>query len=314
MTIVSDFERGHTFEIMLSEALIGKAPEHFNWAAYYRTFQREVVTPRQLATHIYKGHAFTPVWSEARKESNFISAGHIAFDFDAGDETSSLDYLMSVGSFAWLFASFAYSTPSSTDESPRSRGVFVLEYPIYDPAEYRRAYQAVAWKLATNGSQCDPACKDPLRLYYGSPKCRVVPNWSVLGHAALETVMEEHKAVTKTPVRIARREGLQRVARPSAGLQEAKLSQLYDFVRLAPQNEGHNALLKQARLAGGFIATGSLNEDEAFRALLDGAMARSWSSETDRASYENTIRDGFVYGRSQPLYFEQAASIVGLLR
>jgi hypothetical protein len=136
----------------------------------------------------------------------------------------------------------------------------------------------------------------------------------VLGKAALDWVVEEYKASAKPPVRVARREGLQRVERPDAGLQEAKLYQLFETVRLAPQNGGHDTLLKQARLAGGFIATGSLDEGEAFRNLLDGAMARPWSSEADRPSYESTIRDGFAYGRSQPLYFDQAASIVGLLR
>lgn len=60
------------------------------------------------------------------------------------------------------------------------RVVYVLEYPIHSAAEYREAYQAVAWWMLGDGAMTDPACKDPLRLYYGSPRGDVRPNWSVL--------------------------------------------------------------------------------------------------------------------------------------
>jgi hypothetical protein len=52
-----DFENGHRFEVMTSTALIGKAPKGFNWAAYYATFEPgALMTPRELAVHIWRGY------------------------------------------------------------------------------------------------------------------------------------------------------------------------------------------------------------------------------------------------------------------
>jgi hypothetical protein len=310
----TDFEREHQIQVMVSTALKGKAPDSWSkvqWKRFYSTFRAATLSPRGLAAHIYHGYSFTPVWREARREENFISGGHIAFDFDAGDESSSLPYLMRSSTFAWLFASFAYATPSSTPEAPRSRVVFVLEYPIYDPAEYREAYAAVAWKMAADGSTCDPACKDPLRLYYGSPKCDMVPNWSVLGKAALDWVVEEYRdahppALVAPSLRVV-------VEDPSDIMQQVKIRQMTDKIRMAAANEGHNTLLKQARLAGGFIASNSLSEHDVFCALVDAYMMRPGATPADLKSVEQTVRDGINYGMRLPVHFEAAQSVGGIL-
>ena len=295
-----DFENGHKFEVMTSTKLIGKARKGFNWAAYYSTFEKSLMTPRELAVHIWRGYAFTPVWATARREENFVSAGHIAFDFDAGDVTSGLDYLMRDGTFAWMFASFGYSTPSSTPEAPRSRLVFVLEYPIYKPQEYRDVYQAVAWYMALDGSHTDPACKDPLRLYYGNKDCTVKTNWSVLGQEAIRTVLAEYRVANP----IAEHKPVPFVApvTPTAGMQNGKLRQLGEKVKTAPINEGHATLLKMARLAGGYVASNSLNEADAINELTRAAMTRP---DPDEKEIDRVIRDGIANGKAQPVHFEQ---------
>lgn len=301
-----DFEHDHRFEVMTSTALRGKAPAQFNWSAYYKTFERQIMTPRALAIHIYNGFAFTPVWHTARKEDNFISAGHLAFDFDTSDRASALDSLMAVGTFAWLFASFGYTTPSHTAEAPRSRLVFVLEYPIYDAAEYRTAYQAIAWKIAQDGGRCDPACKDPLRLYYGSPQCTVLPNWSVLATAALRLALDEYKAAH--PIVTAKPVLRQRVERPSDNAKAAKIDQIAQMVARAPQGERHNELLRKAHLLGGYVAGAGISEHDAITALM-GATS-GWGDDQER---ERIIRDGLNSGQARPVYFEEAASVGGML-
>ena len=158
------FKDDYRLDVMTSTALVNKAPARFDWAHYYSTFQKQTISPRALAISVWRGYGFTPVWMAARREENFVSAGHLAFDFDAGDESSSLEYIRREGTFVWMFASFGYTTASHTDAAPRCRVVFVLEYPITTPAEYRRVYQAVAWYIGIDGSSTDPACKDPLRL------------------------------------------------------------------------------------------------------------------------------------------------------
>ena len=310
MSLPLDFETDFKFEIMTSKALVGKAPAHFNWSRFYRTFQREWLTPRQLAEHVWRGYAFTPVWEQARREENFVSAGHMAFDFDAGDESSGLDALMRDGSFAWMFAAFAYSTPSSTPAAPRSRVVYVLEYPIHSAAEYREAYQAVAWWMLGDGAMTDPACKDPLRLYYGSPRGDVRPNWSVLGKTALDHVTAEYRAAH--PPAAAPREVAYVPVAPDEKRVNSKLAQLGNRVRNAPQNEGHNTLLKTARLAGGYIASNALDEAAVVAELVHAAMSRPWAD--DEAEIRRVIADGIDNGKTQPLQFTAAPGLMGMFR
>lgn len=306
-----NFENEFQFEVMASTALVGKAPAGFDWARYYRTFRRQVMTPRELAVHVWRGYAFTPVWEGSRREECFVSAQHLAFDFDKGDETSSLDFLMRDGSFAWMFASFGYSTPSSTPEAPRSRLVFVLEFPIFDAAEYRAVYQAVAWWLAGDGALTDPACKDPLRLYYGSPDCAVATNWSVLGQQALAVLLDQyheaHPAVTAPvfkPTAVP--------VDPTPERVNSKLAQLGRRVRNAPQNEGHTTLLKTARLAGGYIAGGGLSEVDVIAELTAAARSRPWAD--DEGEIERVIRDGIANGKGEPLRFTAPQSLMGVFR
>ncbi len=307
-----NFENEFRFEVMGSSALVGKAPAKFDWARYYRTFRRQVMSPRELAVHVWRGYAFTPVWEGSRREECFVSAQHLAFDFDKGDETSSLDFLMREGSFAWMFASFGYATPSSTPEAPRSRLVFVLERPIFDAGAYRAAYMAVAWWLAGDGALTDPACKDPLRLYYGSPRGVVKTNWSVLGAATLDYVQDEYRQAfpprraLQTPLRVVDHA-------PAGGLVEWKRRRILDAVRGAPAGERHGTLLKRAREAGGYVASGVFDEGEIateleMAAAALGEVRPGWKEEAERI-----IQDGLRYGKAKPLHFEKADSLRELL-
>lgn len=307
------FENEYKLQIMGSTALQGKAPATWkagDWARFHRSFTPMTLTPREMAIHVWHGHAFTPVFTEGRKEEYFKWAYHIALDFDTGDETSALPFLMErPGTFAWLFASFGYSTPSSTEEHPRSRVVFVLDFPILSPDEYRAAYAAVAWRMAEEGSATDPACKDPLRLYYGSPKCKVAANWSVLSSPALAVLMDEYREahppqVHHAPPRVA--------VEPDAKRIQHKLAQIGERVRLAPQNEGHTTLLRMARLGGGYVASGALDETAVINELSAAALARPWAD--DPAEIERVILDGIAHGKGAPLQFTAAPSLMGMLR
>jgi hypothetical protein len=298
---VTDFENQHRIDVMTSTALINKAPKVFNWGAFYKTFRRQTMSPRDLAIHVWRGYSFTPVWKDNRRECDYVTAYHLAFDFDAEDETSSLPYLMQPGKFAWMFASFGYTTSSHTADAPRARVVFVLEYPIDSPQEYREVYQAVAWMISGDGSYTDPACKDPLRLYYGSKGCGVAPNWSVLGKASIDCVLGQYKEAH--PAHEVKYVSFSAPVPASGSMQQGKLAQLGAKVRNAPINEGHNTLLKMARLAGGYVATGSLNEGDAIAELTAAASARP---NQDDKEIERVIRDGIANGKRDPVCFQQA--------
>lgn len=308
------FENDYRLQIMGSTALKGKAPGTWKaaeWARFHRSFSLMTMTPRELAVHVWRGYSFTPVFEGARRAECFQRAYHIAFDFDAGDESSSLPFLMErPGTFAWMFASFGYSTPSSTDEHPRSRVVFILDFPIASADEYRAAYAAVAWRMAEEGSYTDPACKDPVRLYYGSPNCKVVTNWSVLSRLSLEVLLSEHaEAHPPQPLPVS---PPREVVPPDEKRRQHKLAQLGERVRMAPQNEGHTTLLKMARLGGGYVAGGALDEPAVIAELSAAALARPWAD--DAAEIERVILDGIANGKGAALQFTAAPSLMGMLR
>lgn len=188
----------YPLSVMLNTSIRGKMPKGASdeqWTEYYRHFTPANVTAHELAVHIWRGFSFCPVYHSRRKQDNFEKAGHIAFDLD----TTGLDKIAAV---EWVdyFASFAYSTPSSTPEKPKSRVVFILELPITDKEEYRTLYHALAWRFAQEGIPTDPQCKDVLRLYYGSEKCSLWGNWSILPRGAIDSMIEDwRQAVPVAP-------------------------------------------------------------------------------------------------------------------
>lgn len=293
-----DFENDHTIRIMLSQMVRGKAPTTWgppDWARYHQSFRLTATTPRGLATAIWEGFGFTPVYAQRRKEENFRAAYHLALDFDGGDKTSSLEYLMRPNSFCDYHASFAYSTPSSTAKKPKSRVVFIFAQPVKSAVRYRLIYAAIAWFVAQDGSKSDPQCKDPLRLYYGSPKCEVRPNWSVLTPAAIRHVVREYRAAQPRPMKQAA------LKSPPAKVSDSYLSgilqRLLDNVRYAPDGERHGARLKNSRALGGYIATGYFRRGDVEPLMIDAALANTGSS----TSAEKTVKDGIDYGLNKPL-------------
>ena len=308
----TDFENGYQLEIMGSAMLKGKAPRRWNWQRFYDSFVPMVITPREMAIHVWRGYSFTPVWRDHRREENFVRAHHVALDFDTGDETSSLDYLMRDGTMAWQFASFAYSTPSSTPDAPRSRIVFVLDYPILDADEYRALYQALSWHVARDGSYSDPACQDPLRLYYGSPDCEIRTNWSVLGFPAAQWMINNYNAYhPKQVAGVPQYRDVKIIdGTPSQARQQRNLASIAATVAAAPDGDRNATLMRQARLAGGYIATGSLNEQDVIAELT--AATRAWDVK-ERDWIDRAIRYGIEYGRGVPLRFYSAPPLSDVL-
>lgn len=306
--VPQDFENGFSLKVMVSTYLKGKAPAGWNnWPRFHRSFTPTTLSPRELAISIWKGYAFCPVYDGRRREECFKSAGHIAFDFDDGDETSSLPYLMKEGSFSWMFASFAYSTPSSTPETPKSRVVFILEKPIEDAQQYRNVYQALSWWITNvDGSKSDPQCKDSLRLYFGSPNCQVVPNWSILGEGSIAEVMgayrQEHPPHQKSELKPTP------AAPVDSDIVKQKKRLWLEQVELASKGTRHETLLKTARLLGGYIASGYYETDNIEDELLRAAL-----KNTDEPEHNlmRTIKDGIAHGKGAPLRFDMPVQRLG---
>lgn len=296
------FKKQHKIKIMHSSALVNKAPVAWNasdWRRFYTTFRQVEVSPYTFAGLVWQGHSFIPCYKNGRRlESNFTEAWHMAFDFDA--HGAALDYLMRPGSIAWVLSSFAYATPSSTDDHPKSRVVFIFDEPITDTAYYRQLYQALAWLFQEDGSHTDPACKDPLRLYYGSKSAEMRGNWSAILRSGMDAIIQQYEdAHPPEPEQPALTLPVRRV---NDDTRAAKILQsLADNIAVAPDGERHHARLVNARTAGGYIASGVMSQADVEAVLISAAIANTGN----RASAEKTIRDGIEYGKQAPLYLEE---------
>ena len=163
------------------------------WGRFNGAFQKETHTAESLLAEIRAGHSFCcalrgdncgldhcgttkPCCPDRRndpthcgrpfgyrKNSHFVSAQTLELDFDAGDVISSIPYLREAP-FIREYATFLYSTLSSTLEAPKSRAVFVMEEPITDAAFYSKARTAMLHEYP----ESDQSIKDVARFLYGS--------------------------------------------------------------------------------------------------------------------------------------------------
>lgn len=272
--------------VMLNKSVKGKMPSgatREDWQAYNSSFVYTPTTPYGLAGEIWRGYSFCPVFSQRRKKENFKAAHHIAFDFDKGN--SSLDAL-SQHEFINIFSSFAYSTPSSTQDNPRSRVVFIFDQPYTNLKEYEQLYQALLWWLEL---PADPACKDALRLFYGSPGCKVWTNWSILPRSSADFVVAEWIAAHPAPV------VKDTLIIPSGGGNIGKvINALLDNIKNAPDGEKHTTLNRMSYVIGGYVGGGYISQPEAInliRATVD-AMPTVKDRHSAYATAEIAVNDG----------------------
>jgi hypothetical protein len=101
--------------------------------------------------------------SDNRKEANFVSRQLLMVDIDSG---MTIPELLNNDFYNYCGAGF-YATPSFTEELHKFRICFVLEQPETDANRLRKINRG----LLKVFEQADEACKDPCRLFYGTPDC-----------------------------------------------------------------------------------------------------------------------------------------------
>ena len=67
-----------------------------------------------------------------------------------------------------------------------------------------------------------------------------------------------------------------------------------------------------ARLGGGYVASGALDETAVINELSAAALARPWAD--DPAEIERVILDGIAHGKGAPISFTAAPSLMVMLR
>lgn len=101
--------------------------------------------------------------SDNRKEANFASRQLLMVDIDDG---MTIPELLDNAFYADYGAGF-YVTPSFTPELHKFRICFILEAPETDSSRLRKINRG----LLKVFNAADQACKDPTRLFYGTPNC-----------------------------------------------------------------------------------------------------------------------------------------------
>jgi hypothetical protein len=290
--------RNHSIEAMISRYHRGKMPQGGNWGAFHRSFKLEKTTARGLAIEVYRGWSYCPVYQGRRRKENFRAAWHIALDFDSKDSRSALDHLAEQD---WIdyYASFAYTTPSHTDQEPKARVVWVFPEPITDLEQYEELYQALLWRF----DWADRAAKDGLRLFYGSEGCKVWNNWSIFPTEAWGALVEDYrkakpKQVPPNTVPIDPTEVSDKVLRKA-------LDSHLDNLRGAANGEKHATLVKTAYTLGGYVAGGYYERDVIRQSLA--AVIDTLPDVRDYEAAYRTIDDSIADGMLAPLHFDRPA-------
>lgn len=257
------------------------------------------LTPTQLKQHILRGYAISvaALKDNYRRQDHFISSQVMGVDFD---HDTSVDKLKG-DAFTLQHAFLIYATPSSTAEHPRSRALFILDRPITDKDERKKLNQRLLYHFQQTGEEADKACKDAVRIFYGS---RDAQHWfdgsAVLPVDVLWSLPESPNEIKEREFAIQQAIAIEQ--RKNAKYIDADYETSYvrrAFERTlgklgsAGKGERHDTLFGSACLAGSLVATGYLSESEAYSALV--ALGGGYGTDAERVA-----RDGMARGMQKP--------------
>jgi len=151
-------------KVSINPNIIGKPQKHadidlgHNWTTVDADWTDifELITVDGLATS-------AELTTDNRKEANFASRQLLMVDIDDG---MTIPELLD-NAFYNLYGAGFYATPSFTTELHKFRICFILEQAETDPGRLRKINRGL---LRVFGA-ADQACKDPTRLFYGTPDC-----------------------------------------------------------------------------------------------------------------------------------------------
>lgn len=259
----------------------------------YAAFINAEMTPDQIAQHVFAGKAISvaALTKNYRKEDFFASAQIIGVDFDNGPDVQGLLKDPFINQYAFLI----YHTPSSTDDAPRSRAMFLLDQTITDPEQYRRYIKRLMHKY---GVQLDEKCKDPVRIFYGSRQPGGFSNASnILPIAVLDALPVHPDEIPRSKPEIAVRsqqsdESLRRYVDKAVDDELAR-------VRSAVSGSRNDTLNKAAYNIGQFLGTTWAGLD---RYTIEGALlaAAPLASDFNEMEAKETIQSGLNAGMREP--------------
>lgn len=271
------------------------------WGTFNDQFANREVYVSEFLDAIEAGHAYAGWHNGRRSLVNFELAQHISPDLDSGDEFASLDYLKSLH-IVRGYASFVYSTPSSTPDAPRSRVVFLLDKPIVDSEAYRQAAQALAAQFVG----ADEATTDASRFFYGSAGCEYWfnPAAPVMPLAELRHIWRKWRKaapapkpsnIIKLPKHVPTTNGVT-PANPAQAFAERIIAEELNTLQATMNGSRNHQTNRCAYVLGQFVGSGHLSEAEAERMTLAAALATG----LPEGEALRTIASGLKAGKNNP--------------
>lgn len=219
---------------------------------------------RELPVVMYSGK-----FSGRKDEDLNEHSGVIVLDFDHIDVEQSKralatdDYILA----CWV--------------SPSGDGLKAL-VKISHPTKHRDHFRAIASYMDRQyGLEVDPTGQNESRLCFESYDPEIVVNKDSKTFTAVLSERSESQTINTV-----------------SHTDYNKLAVLASMVRRAEDGQKHIELLKAAKLAGGFITAGRIEEDEAKRVLIKEILKKDIDSEENALK---TIEEGIEYGKNMPV-------------
>lgn len=265
------------------------------------SFRNTTAAPDRIIQRIMEGWCIGPVVSGLPLcRENFNGLQMIALDFDTENEQSTIQFL-SQHPIIKEYAYAIHSTPSHTQDAPRSRVLFFLDRMVRDKDKAALMLNSTYWRF---GFGADQGVRNINRFWYGG---KSDGDMLVLGNIM---ALADVKEVFVKPYLAHQKENEPviplNILAPDAVPQQRKeqhLSALCYGVSMAADGEKHFILYNTAYTLGGYIGGGYYTKLEVVERLRT-AIKDNPNDVASLNSAYTTIDDGIKNGTERPLYYE----------
>lgn len=288
------------FNISVNQNIINKLPEEgADWKTANGGFVNTNVSLNEFANSIKHGYAWCNPHKSYRDRKNFLEGWAIGVDIDKGNST--LEDIMSIP-LVNKHAGIVHTTPSHTIENPRYRIIFILSSPIKNRHKFESVVDSIITSFQTITT--DTACKDAMRLFYGSKDCEIIVRDKFLPLAIAVFKYAKPYLIKQEEKRLAYLEKIKNHKVHYNGatpqhLLEAVKNSLVDTVLSSTDGNKAFMLNKAAYTAGGYVAGSYFDELEIKQCLYEAIASKPNVRSLDVA--EKIIEKGIRKGMNQPL-------------
>lgn len=278
------------YKVAFGPVLQGKLPPGDpGWPAFNGSFRNVEAPQIEIMDALWTGHPIT-TWHKDhwRKGENYILGQHLGLDFDTKDEQSTIPHLLQ-DSFIRRYAAMVYTTPSHTPAEPRARVIFLLDTPIHQPENYKRASLALLWIFGA----ADAKCKDPVRFFYGGKPGACEMEWigNELPLAKIKDLIESYESTGK------RERKRQQGAFDSAPVDQARIADALRHV--SPWAIDYEEWVSVLMAIHAELGDGGLGLAESWGDGREGEVLRKWRSFKPGGNSAGKVGIGTLFALAQ---------------